>query len=104
YIHSRSPPAVCRRAPRPRASTASKLQFKFLAQAEYPYPKPVRQAVLPAMNAKQARVSDLARVNFLLAELHATAVLATQRRFHIKAELIGCHGQSLYPQGEPAKF
>jgi anhydro-N-acetylmuramic acid kinase len=49
-------------------------------------------------------VSDLARLNFLLAELYAEAVLATQRRFHLKAEIVGCHGQTLYHQGEPAPF
>ena len=31
-------------------------------------------------------------------------MLATQRRFRRKAELIGCHGQTLYHQGEPAPF
>ncbi len=91
-------------ATRPRAFGSSNLKFKFLAEAEYPYPKPVRQAVLQAMNAQQATVADLARLNFLLAELYADAVLTTQRRFRIKAELIGCHGQTLYHQGEPAKF
>jgi anhydro-N-acetylmuramic acid kinase len=40
----------------------------------------------------------------LLAELYADAVLATQGRFHLKAELVGCHGQTLYHQGEAAKF
>jgi anhydro-N-acetylmuramic acid kinase len=90
--------------PRPRVSSSSQLAFKFLAQAEYPYPKPVRQAVLEAMNGKQASVANLARLNFLLAELYAEAVLATQRRFRLKAELIGCHGQTLYHQGEAAKF
>ena len=89
---------------RPRASGLSKVAFEFLAQAEYPYPRKVRQAVLEAMNAKRASVADLARLNFLLAELYAEAVLATQRRFRLKAELIGCHGQTLYHQGDPAKF
>jgi len=89
---------------RPRASGLSKVAFEFLAQAEYPYPRKVRQAVLEAMNAKRASVADLARLNFLLAELYADAVLATQRRFRLKAELIGCHGQTLYHQGDPAKF
>jgi anhydro-N-acetylmuramic acid kinase len=56
------------------------------------------------MNAGHASVADLARLNFLLAELYADAILATQRRFHIKAGLIGCHGQTLYHQGEPAQF
>ena len=76
----------------------------FLAHAEYPYPKQVRSAVLEAMNSTKASVADLARLNFLLAELYADAVLATQRRFHLKAELVGCHGQTLYHQGEAAAF
>jgi anhydro-N-acetylmuramic acid kinase len=76
----------------------------FLAHAEYPYPKPVRRAVLAAMNSTKANVADLARLNFLLAELYADAILATQRRFHLKAELVGCHGQTLYHQGEAAPF
>jgi anhydro-N-acetylmuramic acid kinase len=99
-----SPQTMWSRATRPRASNSSKLAFKFLAQAEYPYPKLVRQAVLQAMNAKQAAVADLARLNVLLAELYAEAVLTTQRRFHLKAELIGSHGQTLYHQGEAEKF
>ena len=98
-------PSPCGRGrPRPRVFDPSNLSFKFVAQAEYPYPKAVRRAVLQAMNAAQVSVADLARLNFLLAELYAEAVLATQRRFRLKAELIGCHGQTLYHQGEPAKF
>jgi anhydro-N-acetylmuramic acid kinase len=76
----------------------------FLAHAEYPYPKPVRHAVLAAMNSTKASVAELARLNFLLAELYADVLLATQRRFHLKAELVGCHGQTLYHQGMPARF
>jgi len=76
----------------------------FLAHAEYPYPKHVRWAVLAAMNSTKANVADLARLNFLLAELYADAILATQRRFRLKAELVGCHGQTLYHQGEAAPF
>jgi anhydro-N-acetylmuramic acid kinase len=95
---------VWRGRPRPRASGSTNLSFKFLAHAEYPYPKQVRRAVLDAMNAKQASVAELARLNFLLGELYADAVLATQRRFRQKVELIGCHGQTLYHQGDPAMF
>jgi anhydro-N-acetylmuramic acid kinase len=76
----------------------------FLAHAEYPYPGKVRRAVLAAMNSTKASVADLARLNFLLGELYADALLAAQRRFHLKAELVGCHGQTLYHQGEPARF
>ena len=79
-------------------------KFKLLGHAEYPYPKPVRNAVLAAMNSNRACVPDLARLNFLLAELYADAVLAAQRRFRVKAQLVGCHGQTLYHQGEAAPF
>ncbi len=78
--------------------------FQFLAHAEYPYPKKVRSSVLAAMNSTKASVPDLARLNFLLGELYADAILATQRRFRLKAELVGCHGQTLFHQGEPSRF
>lgn len=89
-------------AGRPRR--AGSIQLRLLGQAEYPYSKPVREAVLTAMNASHASVADLARLNFLLGGLYAEAVAATQRRFKIKAELVGCHGQTLYHQGEPVSF
>ena len=79
--------------------------LQYLAHAEYPYPKAkFADAVLAAMNSTKASVADLARLNFLLAELYADALLATQRRFHLKAELVGCHGQTLYHQGEALSF
>ena len=79
-------------------------KIKLLGHAEFPYPQPVRMAVLAAMNAKAATVADLARLNFLLGELYANAVVAAQRRFRIRAELVGCHGQTIYHQGEAASF
>ncbi len=79
-------------------------EFKFLAHAEYAYPKDVRRTVLAAMNSSRASVANLARLNFLLAELYAEAVLATQRTFRLKVELVGCHGQTLYHQGKASTF
>jgi anhydro-N-acetylmuramic acid kinase len=79
-------------------------KLKLLGHAEFPYPPKVRSAVLAAMNSTKASVADLARLNFLLAELYAEAVLATQRQFHVKALLVGCHGQTLYHQGESKEF
>jgi anhydro-N-acetylmuramic acid kinase len=93
---------------RPTHATGSSGQecplHTILGHAEYPYPRKVRMAVLAAMNAARASVADLARLNFLLGELYADAVLATQRRFHVKVDLVGCHGQTLYHQGEPALY
>jgi anhydro-N-acetylmuramic acid kinase len=84
-----------------RASSAG---FELLGHAEYPYPRNVRTAVLAAMNASRASVADLARLNFLLGELYSDAVLATERRFRVKVDLVGCHGQTLYHQGELQTF
>jgi len=80
-------------------------RFRLLAHHHFPYPPAVRRAVLAAMNATHARVADLARLNFLLGELYAAAVLATRRRARIgKLDLVGCHGQTLYHQGKPALY
>ena len=79
-------------------------EFKFLAHAEFPCPKSVRGTVLEAMNASRASAANLARLNFLLGELYAEAVLSAQSQFRLKAELIGCHGQTLYHQGEPESY
>lgn len=78
--------------------------ISLLGHAEFSYSRRVRAAVLAAMNAETARVADLARLNFLLGELYADAVLATQRRFRIKAVLVGCHGQTIYHQGAALPF
>jgi anhydro-N-acetylmuramic acid kinase len=79
-------------------------QFKYLAHAEYPYPLRVRQAVLGMMNSSRASVADLSRLNFLLAELYAEAVRDTEREFRARVELVGCHGQTLYHQGEAENY
>jgi anhydro-N-acetylmuramic acid kinase len=75
-----------------------------LAHEEYPFPAPVRRAILGMMNAESARVADLARLNFLLGELYAEAVGKTARKHRVKLDLVGCHGQTLYHQGVAQTF
>jgi anhydro-N-acetylmuramic acid kinase len=75
-----------------------------LAHEEYPFPAPVRRAILGMMNAELARVADLARLNFLLGELYAEAVARTTRKHRVKLDLVGCHGQTLYHQGTAERF
>lgn len=79
-------------------------RFTLLGHDEFPYSKEIRDFVLSAMNAPRASVADLARLNFVLGEVYADAVLATQKRFRVKAELVGCHGQTIYHQGESENF
>ena len=79
-------------------------RFELIAHGEFPYPAAVRAAVLQAMNASSIAVSELARLNFLLAELYADCVRRLQSRSGVVCELVGCHGQTLYHQGSPASF
>ena len=83
---------------------SSSLHVRLLAHRHFSYPSQVREAILKAMDAPSARVADLARLNFLLGELYAEAVQETVRRGRMKIELIGCHGQTLYHQGDAASF
>ena len=100
------PSATKSRASRPRKTTSptSLSPFKFLGHAELPYPADVRRLVLASMNSPRASVADLARLNFLLGDLYAEAVLSAQKQLKLKPELVGCHGQTLYHQGRPATF
>jgi len=78
-------------------------KLDLVAHQEFPYPKKVRTFVLSVMNA-EASVADLARLNVLLGELYAEAVLATASSAQAGVSLIGCHGQTIYHQGDKKKF
>jgi anhydro-N-acetylmuramic acid kinase len=90
--------------PKPHGRVVCGHAIRLLGQMHFRYAAKVRAGILAAMNADRARVADLARLNFLLGELYADAVLATQRRYRVKADLVGCHGQTLYHQGEGQSF
>jgi anhydro-N-acetylmuramic acid kinase len=75
-----------------------------LGHEEFPFPARVRREILAAMNAAAASVADLARLNFLLGEIYADAVTRTALNSRVKPDLVGCHGQTIYHQGEPASF
>ena len=79
-------------------------QLELLAHSHTHYPARVRRAVLGAMNAKSISVANLSRLNFLLGELYADAVLKAQRRSRKQCEFVGCHGQTLYHQGSAQLF
>ena len=80
-------------------------KFEVLGHEHFGYPRAVRNAVLQAMNAPQADVANLSRLNFLLGELYAQAIKTTLLRTRINhLDLVGCHGQTIYHQGEPASY
>src|SRR5258708_6639421 len=81
------------------------LRFELLGHEHFDYPGAVRAAVLKAMTASRIRVADLARLDFLLGELYAEAVLTAHRNSGAaKLDLVGCHGQTIYHQGEAAPY
>src|SRR5579872_3907673 len=84
---------------------ASSHDIKLLAHEEFAYPRAARTVILDAMDAHSISVAELSRLNFRLGELYADAFLQTARKHKIKGTvLIGCHGQTLYHQGEPTGF
>lgn len=81
------------------------LRLKLLAHEHFNYPAPVRDAVLQTMNSMHASVADLSRLNFLLGDIYAEAIRKTcQRSKTKKLELVGCHGQTIYHQGDRAAY
>lgn len=82
-----------------------KLRLKLLGHQHVGYPQPVRDAILRSMNAAEISVAELSRLNFLLGELYAEAIQRAQRAFRVsKLELVGCHGQTIFHQGDSANF
>ena len=77
---------------------------KLLGHVGTEYPKGVRAAVLGAMDAQAISVAELARLNWRLGEVYADAVANAQESLGVKVGLVGCHGQTVYHQGEADKF
>src|SRR5258708_37266832 len=81
------------------------LRFELLGHDHFEYPRAVREVVLKAMNGKSMKVADLSRLNFLLGELYAEAVLSAKRNVAAsRLDLAGCHGQTIYPHADPAPY
>lgn len=83
----------------------SYLHFELLGHHHSDYPKPLRQAVLAAMNAGKTSVAELSRLNFRLGDFYAEAVRLAQKKTRTRfLDLVGCHGQTIYHQGEAAAY
>jgi anhydro-N-acetylmuramic acid kinase len=60
-----------------------------------PYPAKVREAILRASSP-----AEIARLHFLLGELYAAAV----KKSKLRPQLIACHGQTIFHEGQPIRF
>ena len=94
--------AVCRISPSRVAGAMPRV--KLLGHVGVAYSKALRTAVLAAMDAKAISVAELARLNWQLGEVYADAVEKAQASVGVKMELVGCHGQTVYHQGEAQKY
>ncbi|MBS1798699.1 MAG: anhydro-N-acetylmuramic acid kinase [Acidobacteria bacterium] len=92
--------ALCRILP----GTGKGPRIKLIGSSGFPYPKPLRTAVLTAMDAKAISAAELSRLHWRLGELYADAIKATAKRFGAKVDLVGCHGQTIYHQGSPTNY
>jgi anhydro-N-acetylmuramic acid kinase len=71
-----------------------------------PYPKLIREALLAVSNSI-THSATIARLNFLLGELYASALIDTCRRARIRLasiELCGMHGQTIFHEGAPIEY
>jgi anhydro-N-acetylmuramic acid kinase len=71
-----------------------------------PYPKLVREAVLAISNS-MTHTATIARLNFLLGELYATAIRETCRRARVPLDsivLAGMHGQTIFHEANPVEY
>ena len=72
--------------------------IQVIATKTIPYPPEIRQAILSVPD-----VPTVSRLNFLLGELFAEAVIQCGVPLET-IELIGSHGQTIFHEGEPADF
>jgi anhydro-N-acetylmuramic acid kinase len=81
-----------------------KPRIKLLAHHAVGCPSALRRAVLAAMDAKQTSTAELARLNWRLGVAYAEAVRAAVKKYRVKLDLVGCHGQTVYHQANPEPY
>ncbi|HZQ42193.1 MAG TPA: anhydro-N-acetylmuramic acid kinase, partial [Acidobacteriaceae bacterium] len=92
--------AICRVSP----EATGVPRVKVVAHHTMRYPAELRKAVLTAMDAKNTSTAELSRLNWRLGEVYAEAVEAAGREASVRAQLIACHGQTIYHQGAATRY
>jgi len=83
-----------------------RLHLETVAFGAVTYPRAVRDSILAVSNA-DTHTAAIARLGFLLGELYAEAVRGICRTARVplsSLDLIGCHGQTIFHEGAPARF
>lgn len=82
-------------------------QVKMLDYITIPYEDAVRKEVLKLAGGKSVTAGEICEMNVLLGKCYLHACLLLCRKAGIKAEsidLVGCHGQTIWHQPQPADF
>src|SRR5579883_3221608 len=82
--------------------TRTKPAIELVRHRAFPFAAALRKAVLAAQDAKSTSAAELARLNWRLGEAYGDAVQATAQGYVL--DLVGCHGQTIYHQGQPAPY
>jgi anhydro-N-acetylmuramic acid kinase len=77
--------------------TRTRPHIELVCHRAFPYPAPLRKAVLAAMDAQSTSAAELARLNWRLGEAYGEAAQAAAQGYAL--DLVGCHGQTIYHQG-----
>ncbi len=88
----------------PAVNAKGSPRVKVLGHRSFAYDKKLRAAVLAAMDAKATSAAELARLSWRLGEVYAECVAQTASELKLKPQLVACHGQTIYHQGEAAKY
>jgi anhydro-N-acetylmuramic acid kinase len=89
--------ALCRIAP-----ARMRPHIELVRHRAFPYPAPLRKAVLAAMDAQSTSAAELARLNWRLGEAYGDAAQAAAQGYAL--DLVGCHGQTIYHQGIARRY
>ncbi len=83
------------------------LKAKLLGHTSVVFPLAIRKEILRVAEQQLISAGELSQLNFHLGEVFADAALAACRKFRIspsRISLIGSHGQTVFHQGQLAKF
>jgi len=88
---------------------ATNVRIKLLHHNAVAFPRDLRSAVLAAMGTTEITTPELARLNWRLGLAYAEAAQAAIAQWKAKmpgghVDLAGCHGQTIYHQGQSARW
>jgi anhydro-N-acetylmuramic acid kinase len=87
--------------------SGTETKIKQIAFETFPYDSKIKDYILRNSDAQTAKLDDIVRLNFLLGELFADAVLALVKKAGLKIneiDIIGSHGQTIHHLPENKKL